>query len=200
MGGGTKSKATARTVYDRSTGMPIPKGKVIERKFKFGNRAGRRSISKVRFPAEANVRIKKKTEQSAINYFAKNYRNADHEYGYAIDRDGYVHAIREGSKYYVGISGSKGQMIIHNHPSGNPGFSSADLQAFALGEVNGVMTVAKGGQMIIRKKGGHFKKDAFQNAINKVTLTGSSLEQATASWLKANQKKFGYTFEYKKRK
>lgn len=187
MGGDTKSRAKARTVEPKQ--------------FKFGHAGGGRSaISKVRFPAEANVKIKKKTEQSAINYFAKNYRNADHEYGYAIDRDGYVHAIREGGKHSVGISGSKGQMIIHNHPNGNPAFSGYDLYAFAQGEANGIMTVTKGGQMIIRKKGGHFKRAAFENAMNRAKITGISYEQAIASWLKANQKKFGYTFEYKKRK
>ena len=173
--------------------------KVQPKKYKFeGER--RYAPSKFRFPAEANVRIKEKTEQKAIDYFAKNYRNADHEYGYAIDRDGYVHAIREGGKHSVGISGSKGQMIIHNHPSGNPAFSKPDLQAFALEEVNGIMTVAKGGQMIIRKNGGHFKKGAFLQAMSRADLAGTSYEQAVSKWLKTNQKKLGYSFEYKKRK
>ena len=174
------------------------------REFRFTSatdgRGGGESVrSPEHWPAEANVRIKVKTEQNAINYFSRQYRNADHEYGYAIDRNGYVHNIKEGGAHSVGIHGTKGQFILHNHPSGGA-FSKGDMQVMARGPESGIAAVGKNGTYYFRKSGGHFRGAAFERAMLRARPKGKNYDEAISKWLTDNQKKFGYRFEFRKLK
>lgn len=179
-------------------------GKVNESEFKFGNakegNGGKSRSVPNHFPAEANTRIKVKTEENAIKYFAKQYRDADHEYGMLIDPQGFVHSYKEGSRSSVDIMGQKGTMTVHNHPGGGA-FSKNDLLHVARTQSSGIVAIgSKGGDYYFRKKGGHFKAASFDRAVRRAKMKGTDYDDAVRKWLKANQKKYGYTFEYKKGK
>lgn len=149
--------------------------------------------------AEANVRIKEKTEKNAIKYFSDLYTNADHEYGMAIDEQGYIHNYVEGGAHSVPIHGKKGQLIVHNHPGGGA-FSDGDLIVAARGTERGIVAIGKRGDYYFLKKGGHFKGPQFERAVKRAKLRGTDYDDAARRWLRANQEKFGYRFEYKPRK
>ena len=151
------------------------------------------------FPAEANTRIKVKNQENAIGYFAQQYRNADHEYGMLIDRQGFVHDYQEGGRTAVGIFGRKGTFTVHNHPGGGA-FSDSDLISTAHERSSGIAAIGKGGDYYFRKNGGHFKGAQFARAVKNAKLRGTDYDDAVRRWLKANQKKYGYTFEFRKHK
>lgn len=175
------------------TGVMIP--------FKLTFKGEKYGESPQHWPAEANVRIKVKTETNAINFFSKKYRNADHEYAYSIDRDGYIHNIQEGGRSSVNIEGRPRQLLIHNHPSGST-FSGADLVHVARGSESGISAVGKYGTYYFKKSGGHFRGAAFEKALRNAskngTMRGKDYNEAVNNWLTANQKKFGYRFEFRK--
>lgn len=151
------------------------------------------------FPVEANTRIKVKTEENAIDYFAKQYRNANHEYGMSIDPDGFVHDYQEGGRSSVGLYGIKGTFMVHNHPGGGA-FSDWDLYAIARNQSSGIAAIGKKGDYYIRKNGGHFKGAAFERAVRNARPEGKDYDDAVRKWLTAHQKKFGYTFKFVKHK
>jgi len=150
------------------------------------------------FPAEANARIKEKTEENAIDYFAKQYREADHEYGMLIDSQGFVHSYSEGGRTAVYIGTKKGTFAVHNHPGGGA-FSDSDLINTARSDRSGIAAIGLGGDYYFRKNGGHFKGPQFARAVKNARLRGTDYDDAVRRWLTANQKKFGYNFEFKKK-
>ena len=172
-----------------------------QKEFKFGNANGGggepRDVPR-HFPVEANTRIKTKTEENAIKYFADKYRNADHEYGMLIDKQGFVHTYSEGDATSVYIGSKKGTFAVHNHPSGSA-FSKADLLNTARMDRSGIAAVGSKGDYYFRKTG-HFKSAAFERAVQTATLKGTDYDDAARKWLTANQKKYGYTFEFKKKR
>ena len=171
------------------------------KEFKFGHApedAGDEDTPK-HFPAEANTRIKVKTEENAIDYFAKQYRNADHEYGMLIDPQGFVHSYSEGGATSVYIGAKKGTFAVHNHPSGGA-FSDADLINTARTDRSGIAAIGKGGDYYFRKNGGHFKGPQFARAVKNARMQGKDYDDAVRKWLTANQKKYGYTFKFVKHK
>lgn len=89
------------------------------RGFKFSGSGDRNGFKRKILNAEANTHIKVKTEADAIKYFSDLYTNADHEYGMAIDDQGYVHNYIEGTRGGVAIGGNlEKHLIVHNHPGG----------------------------------------------------------------------------------
>ena len=169
--------------------------------FKFGHApedAGDENLPP-HFPAEANTRIKVKTEENAIGYFAKQYRDADHEYGMLIDPQGFVHSYSEGGATAVYIGAKKGTFAVHNHPGGGA-FSDADLINTARTNRSGIAAIGKGGDYYFRKNGGHFRGPEFARAVKNARLRGTDYDDAVRRWLRANQKKYGYTFQFVKQK
>jgi hypothetical protein len=148
--------------------------------------------------AELNTRITVKTEKDAIKYFSDLFTNADHEYGMAIDNQGYVHRYIEGGDTSVPIWGRKGELVIHNHPSGGA-FSDSDLISTSRSSESGIVAIGKGGDYYFRKNGGHFKSAQFERAVRRAKLRGHDYDDAVRRWLRANQKQYGYRFEFKKR-
>ncbi len=167
--------------------------------FKFSN-AGDGGLpggpSKNLFPARANVRIKTKTPEAAMEEFRERYKNADHEWAYAIDDQGYVHEYREGGKHSVSVNGGKGMMVLHNHPGGGA-FSKADLLVTANSDNKGIVASGKHYDYVFTK-GTHFKADEFRRAVNNATLTGKDYSEGVHNWLTKNQRKYG--FKYYRRK
>lgn len=88
-------------------------------------------------------------------------------------------------------------MILHNHPSGGA-FSDSDLISASLGNEKGIVASGKNGDYIFQKNGGHFKATDFVKAVKSAKLKGTSYDDAVDKWLKANQKKYGYRYEFKK--
>ena len=160
---------------------------------------GRGDIGKARFPAEFNDGEKVQSETKALDKFRERHANSDHEYAIAVDRDGYVHQYIEGGRTSVAIAGRDGQLIIHNHPSGG-NFSDSDLLsvAQARGE-RGIIASGSKGDYIF-KKGQHFDGAAFAKAVKSARMKGKDYDDATDKWLRKNQKKYGYTYEFRKAK
>ena len=170
--------------------------------FKFNHASGgggRGDVGKARFPAEFNDGDKFQSEMKALDKFRERHANSDHEYAIAVDEDGYVHQYIEGGSTSVAITGRDGQLIIHNHPSGG-NFSDSDLLSVAQtrGERGIVASGTKGDYIF--KKGKNFDGAAFAKAVKRARMKGKDYDDATHKWLTANQKKFGYTYEFRKAK
>lgn len=175
-------------------------GKQQEFKFGHADRRGKKDKTKDLFPAYANVRIKSKTLEGAMEEFHNRFGNADHEWAYEVDPQGYVHQYKEGNTSSVSISGkNKNNMILHNHPGGGA-FSDSDLISTSLGNERGIVASGSKGDYIFQKNGGHFKATEFVKAVKTAKLKGTSYDDAVNKWLKANQQKYGYRYEFKKAK
>jgi len=174
--------------------------------FKFGHapHGGGADDSRKHLNAEANTHIKIKTEADAIKYFSDLYTKADHEYGMAIDNQGYVHNYMEGGSTSVPILGGKGHLIVHNHPisgkSDASAFSDSDLIHVARTRESGIVAISSKGDWYFRKSGGHFKAAQFERAVKRAKLRGSDYDDAVKRWLTANQKQYGYRFQFVPRK
>ena len=130
--------------------------------------------------------------------FHNRFENEDHEWAYEVDPQGYVHQYKEGNATSVSISGkNKNNMILHNHPSGGA-FSDSDLISASLGNERGIVASGTKGDYIFQKNGGHFKATEFVKAVKRAKLVGKDYDDAVDKWLKANQKKYGYRYEFKK--
>lgn len=147
--------------------------------------------------AYMNVATKERSVEGAIKAFGNRYRNADHEYGAAVDNLGYTHNHVEGNAHSVNIHGA-GKVILHNHPSGG-NFSKADMQVMSRGNERGIVASGKHGDYIFMK-GSHFKGKEFEKAMAKARPRGKNYDEAVGKWLKANQEKYGYTYSFKKLK
>ena len=170
-----------------------------DKTFKFNHASGNdKDRTKDLFPAYANVRIKSKTLEGAMQEFHERFKNANKEWAYEVDQQGYVHQYKEGNASSVSIAGrNKNNMILHNHPSGGA-FSDSDLISASLGNERGIVASGKNGDYIFQKNGGHFKAAEFVKAVKRAKLVGKSYDDAVDKWLKANQKKYGYRYEFKK--
>lgn len=94
------------------------------------------------FPATFNVGGRYRSYERVLSHFQREYARADHEYGVAVDTDGFVHRHVEGGRTSVNIHGDRGQTILHNHPSGG-NFSKADMKVIGSGTERGVVAVGK---------------------------------------------------------
>lgn len=169
--------------------------------FKFGHASGGGGSGEDKSlpPALANVKIKEKSLDGALAEFKRLHRDSDHEWGYEVDAQGYVHQYVEGQTSSVGIWSTakvaKGQqtMIIHNHPSGGA-FSDNDLISVSMnGRSKGI--IASGSKHDYKfEKGGHFKADKFIKAVKSAKMTGTDYDDAVHQWLTKNQKKYGYKY------
>ena len=76
-----------------------------DKTFKFGHapHGNDPDMSKSLFPAYANVRIKSKTLEGAMQEFHDRFENEDHEWAYEVDPQGYVHQYIEGNATSVSI-------------------------------------------------------------------------------------------------
>lgn len=140
-----------------------------------------------------------KSYEKTLEKFNEKYANADHEYGITIDEDGYVHRHIEGGKTSVGISGSKGQMIVHNHPSGG-NFSDSDLIVVASGSEKGIVaTGSKKTYTFTKTK--NFKSKEFTKAVKKAQWPVEyDYDKGADWWLRQNAKKYGYKYTAQKTK
>ena len=152
-----------------------------------------------KYPAEFNVGGRYRSYDKTLALFQKKYAGADHEYGVAVDGDGFVHRHVEGGRTSVQIWGGKGQMILHNHPSGG-NFSKGDLVSIASGWEKGIVAVGSKSTYTLTK-GRNFNAKAFIKGVNKAKWPKEyDYDKGAEWWLKKNQKTYGYTYKRTKTK
>lgn len=179
-------------------------GGTKEGEFKFSHADRRRGNGQQKdiLPAYANVRIKSKTLEGAMQEFRERFKDSDHEWAYEVDPQGYVHQYKEGGATSVAISGTnKNNMILHNHPGGGA-FSDSDLISASLGNERGIVASGVNGDYIFQKNGGHFKATEFVKAVKRAKMKGKDYDDAVNKWLgdKDRQKQFGYSYKFVKTK
>lgn len=163
--------------------------------FLHGNNGGGGGNGTPHFPVEANVRIKNKTTDGALQEFRNKHVSEDHEYAYVIDGQGYVHEYNEGDYGSVAVHNTKGGHVIHNHPSGgDPAFSYEDLELFANGKAQSMTASSKKYDYTI-ERGTHFDEDGFRKALSKAKLKGGSYSEAVHNWMLDNAGKYGFKYK-----
>lgn len=148
--------------------------------------------------AQLNINTDKKHSIDAVlGRFQQKYGNADREYGIAVDDLGYVHEHIKGGATSVGVSGGKGQTIIHNHPSGG-NFSDSDLLAVASTNNKGIIATSSNTDKKATykfEKTNKFDSKGFIKAVKKAQWpTSMSYDKGADWWLKKNADKYGYKY------
>lgn len=147
-------------------------------------------------PARMNTKVKRKTEHEAIQQFRKKHQKDNYESGVSIDNNGFVNSYKHGNRSSISIGARrKGDLVVHNHPSGGH-FSDADLISTAADKrARGVVATTPTGYHKFTK-GTHFQAEKFSKAVKKANMKGSSYDDAVTKWLKGNEKKYGYSYEF----
>ena len=165
-----------------------------------GESHGNGSNRTVLYPASLNLNTAGGNSVSAVlKRFQDKYGSANREYAIAVDKDGFAKQHVKGGRHSVGISGDKGDTIIHNHPSGS-NFSDADLHNFANTKVQSVVATSSNsktkGTYIIEKTA-KFKAKEFDKAISKAKWNTDKYGYNDGAdwWLKKNQKTYGYKYK-----
>ena len=156
---------------------------------------------KIKFPAELNARSggRYKSYDKTLRTFEKMYKDADIEYGVTIDAQGFVHRHIRGGSTSVPISGNKGEMVVHNHPSGG-NFSKQDLVSIASTSEKGIVAVgsntkSKSRMRYTLTKTNKFNAKEFIKGVNKAQWpTQYSYDKGADWWLRRNAKKYGYKY------
>ena len=172
-------------------------------KMGFGNAPGRKGNNREELlPAELNIKqAKGNSIDKVLKRFEAKYGDADREYAISVDEQGYVHQHIKGGRHSVGISGDKGETIIHNHPSGS-NFSKADLENVASTQAKGIVATSsnkttKGTYSFYKTD--KFKAKEFIKALNKASWDKSiGYNKGVQNWLKKNQKTYGYKYSARK--
>ncbi|NCC06729.1 MAG: hypothetical protein EOM30_01475 [Clostridia bacterium] len=162
-------------------------------------------------PARMNVKVGvNRTYEDMLKAFADTHASAAEEHGVVVDQYGFATKYRHGNAGSIsGLTGNGTEIAIHNHPAGGwPTFSKEDVVNTAMGTRRGIVAVSStkgrgedsahyaGTYSFV--KGTHFNASAFVKGVNSAKLSGKDYNDAVNKWLKANQKKYGYTYSYKK--
>lgn len=173
--------------------------------FTSANQRGRKSedYGATQFPARINTGNQRyKSYEQTLKNFEKLYKDAKIEYGASIDENGYATQLIKGASVSVPIQGKKGEMAIHNHPSGG-NFSKADLISTAMSQEKGLVAVGsnttKARMRYTITKNKNFKAKEFVKAVNKAQWPKQySYDKGADWWLRKNAKTYGYTYSAKK--
>ena len=187
--------------YLRTSGGRGAISNLLKGKMGFGSAPGRTAKGEKLLNGELNLKqAKGNSVDSVLKRFTDKYGNANREYAIAVDENGYVHQHIKGGKHSVGIQGDKGEIIIHNHPSGS-NFSKADLENVASTNAKGVIATSSNSKVkgtYTFTKNENFKAREFKKALDKANWDRKlGYNKGASEWLKKNQKKYGYKFRYK---
>ncbi len=161
-----------------------------------GGGNGKDDYGSVKFPVEFNGLGTAKNYQKTLAEFRKKYGDAEKEYGITVDDLGYVYNHIEGGATSVSIMGDKGQVVIHNHPSGG-NFSDSDLISTASTNALGIVAVGKKNYSFMKTN--KFKAKEFIKAVkNAKWPTRYTYDEGADWWLRKNQKEFGYKYTAQK--
>lgn len=140
-----------------------------------------------------------KSYNDTLRMFANKYKNADHEYGVAVDDDGFVHKHVEGRSTSVSMVAKRGEMMLHNHPNGG-NFSDTYLITTATHDIKGVVAVGSK-KTYSFVKGQHFKAKEFAKAVKKAKWPKNlGYNEGADWWLRRNAKEYGYKYTARKTK
>ena len=146
----------------------------------FSNSAGGkgRGVEKMLYPASFNaINSTSKSYDDTLKNFANKYKNADHEYGVAVDDDGFV----------------------HNHPGGG-NFSDLDLINTAKEASKGIVAVGSKKTYSFVKTN-KFKAKEFIKAVKKAKWPKNlGYNEGADWWLRRNAKEYGYKYTARKTK
>lgn len=162
-------------------------------------------------PARMNVKIGvNRTYEDMVRAFIAQHGSAEIEHGVVVDQYGFATKYLHGNAGSIsGLSGNGTEIAIHNHPrDGWPTFSKEDVVNTAMGTRRGIVAVsttegrgadtAKYAGTYSFVKGTHFNASGFIKGVNSAKLSGKDYNDAVSRWLKANQKKYGYTYSFTK--
>lgn len=181
---------------------------------------GQESVSSDKdFAARMNVLMKRgKMSQDIVldnfrKMFTEDSSRGRKEHLIAVDENGFTYALNHGQRDSVGYDRSEvaGKFVIHNHPNGSV-FSRQDLRGLREDKITGIVASGKSGDYVFRI-GNKFDYAGFDKALSKSPVTntviskkGESSAESFArtnheshSWLKRNAKKYGYTYEFRKK-
>lgn len=150
-------------------------------------------------PAKLNVMVKnaEKNPDNVLKAFRKLHVNSDHEFGAIVDGEGFVTSYIEGGATSVSIwTDDRNSMVYHNHPSGGA-FSDSDLLSVSQTGAKGIVASGVEGDYIFVKTN-HFQPSKFARAVKNAQMKGKDYNDARRKWLKANESKYGYKFEFRK--
>lgn len=149
-------------------------------------------------PARMNVRMSgaKRSPEDALRAFREAHVADKYESAITVDEHGFVTRYEHGGATSVSIAGRKGEMIYHNHPGQVGGnFSDSDLISTSMGAERGIVASGREGDYKFVKTS-KFKASEFVKAVKTAKMTGKDYTDAANRWLKANQKKYGYTYSF----
>lgn len=163
------------------------------------------------FPARINIRANiNRSYEDILRAFTAAHGGAAEEHGVVVDQYGFATKYAHGNAGSIsGLTGGGNEIAIHNHPRGGwPNFSKEDVVNTALGARRGVVAVstkegrseetAKYAGTYTFMKGGRFDASGFIKGVNRANLSGKDYNDAVSRWLRANQKKYKYTYSYTK--
>lgn len=174
--------------------------------FTSADQRGRKSedYGATQFPARLNTETggRYKSYEKTLQKFERMYKDANVEYGASIDDQGFATRLIKGGSTSVPISGGRGEMIVHNHPSGG-NFSKQDLISIAKGSEKGIVAVGsnvnKNRMRYTITKSKNFKSNEFVKAVNKAQWPKNlSYDDGADWWLRRNAKTYGYKYSAKK--
>lgn len=164
-------------------------------------------------PARMNVKAPiNRSYEDMLKAFTAQHGDALEEHGVVVDQYGFATKYRHGNAGSIsGLTGNGNEIAIHNHPrDGWPNFSKEDVVNTAMGTRRGIVAVstrtgrgedtAKYAGTYSFVKGTHFDASGFVKGVSNAKLSGRDYNDAVSRWLKANQKKYGYTYSYTRSK
>lgn len=171
------------------------------------------------FAARMNVLMKhgKMSQDIVLDNFRKMFTEDSNRGGkehlIAVDENGFTYALNHGNEGSVGYNRLEvsGKLVIHNHPNDTV-FSRQDLRGLKEDKITGIVASGKSGDYVFRI-GKKFDYSGFDKALSKSPVTntvivkkGETASESLArtnreshSWLKRNAKKYGYTYEFRKK-
>lgn len=161
-----------------------------------GRERGKKADFKRMYSAEFNIGGKNRSYEKTLDRFKEKYAKAEREYGVEVDDAGFVHQHVQGTSTSVYIGASKGNTIIHNHPSGG-NFSDTDLISTASDSSKGIVAVGTK-KVYSFSKTNKFKSKEFIKAVKKAKWpTKYNYDKGADWWLKKNAKEYGYVYSAK---
>lgn len=150
-------------------------------------------------PARMNVRLgAARNPEEMLRAFREAHVNDGIEHGITVDEQGYVTRYVHGGPTSVAIGGARGEMVYHNHPGQKGGnFSDSDLISTSLSPSKGIVASGREGDYIFIKTH-KFNASGFVRAVKGARMQGTDYTDAAHRWLRANQKKYGYTYSFRK--
>ena len=156
-------------------------------------------------PAYMNTLVPsgERSVDSIAKAFGKRTLNETREYSASLDNDGFAHAYHKGGKSSTAHLVYENGYSIHNHPTKDKNgktvawniYSKADLKNTALDKAKGTIVVSNGNRTMYKfTKTQKFDSKSFIKGLNSAKAKTSNYDKEVDSWLRKNQKEYGYKY------